>query len=329
LKMRGELGLKRGAKVIDHEYSIQANGLTRSFKRFTAVRDLSLKIKRGEIYGYLGLNGAGKTTTIRMFTGMIKPSAGETWLLGDRIQAGQTSLWRKVGYMIETPHAYPDLTVRQNLEIIRHLRELADLRTVDNVITRLGLTRDADRRAGTLSLGNAQRLGLAKALIHNPELLILDEPANGLDPAGIVEIRNLLKDLAVNQGVTIFISSHILSEIARLANRIGIIHRGRLIKEFSSGELADAEGEQLLVEVREKEKAEAALKLAGINIKSTGPNALTVSSANALAHPEMIATLLVQAGCPPGKLVVQKLDLESYFLKLVGPQAEEKDELKD
>jgi|WetSurMetagenome_2_1015567.scaffolds.fasta_scaffold268286_1 ABC-2 type transport system ATP-binding protein len=216
---------------------IVATGLSKRFGDVQAVDNLSLSIRKGEIYGFLGLNGAGKTTTIRMLLGMIRPSAGSISLFGTEIHAGVTSVWYRVGYMVETPHAYNDLTVKENLEMIRRLRHVEDSRAVEKIIKQLGLGHYANRRAKTLSLGNAQRLGLAKALIHQPDLLMLDEPANALDPAGIVEVRNLLRGLANDLGVTIFISSHILSEVARLATRIGIIHEGKLIKEIETSEL--------------------------------------------------------------------------------------------
>ena len=177
--------------------SILATGLTKRFGDVTAVNDLSLNIRSGEIYGFLGLNGAGKTTTIRMLLGMINPSAGSVSLFGIKVQPNQRSIWQRVGYLVETPHAYPDLTVRENLEIVHRLRHMTDAGAVQRVIEELGLTQYANRRARNLSLGNAQRLGLAKALIHRPDLLILDEPANALDPAGIVEIRNLLRGLPI------------------------------------------------------------------------------------------------------------------------------------
>ena len=159
------------------------------------------------------------------------------------------AIWERVGYLVETPHHYPDLTVRENLEIYRRLRHIQDSKAVDNIIDELSLDRYSQRLTRHLSLGNSQRLGLAKALLHRPDLLILDEPANALDPAGIVEIRNLLRGLAENSGVTIFISSHILSEIARLATRIGIIHEGRLIKEIGTAALLEQEEPRLAVGV--------------------------------------------------------------------------------
>src|SRR5262249_23165165 len=178
----------------------------------------------GEIYAFLGLNGAGKTTTIRMLLGMVRPSAGTAYLLGEPVHADARGPWAQLGYLVESPHAYPELSVRENLEVFRRLRGLRDPKAVERTIERLALTPYAERRAGTLSLGNAQRLGLAKALLHDPAILLLDEPANGLDPAGVVEIRELLRELAHDRGVTIFLSSHLLSELARIATRLGLIH---------------------------------------------------------------------------------------------------------
>ena len=298
--------------------SVIADRLTKRFGDITAVNDLSLKIYRGEIYGFLGLNGAGKTTTIRMLLGMIKPSSGSVSLFGTKILPNQRAVWQRIGYMVETPHAYPDLTVRQNLEIVRRLRHLNDADTVEKIIEQLGLIQYADRRARTLSLGNAQRLGLAKALIHHPDLLLLDEPANALDPAGIVEVRNLLQSLARNNGVTIFISSHILSEIARLATRIGVVHEGRLVKELNPKELTTQEERRLVIDVRNPDLARSALEKANIQVISDGNNSLKITDETSIQYPDKVAKLLVEANCPPTRLVVEQGDLESYFLKLVG-----------
>src|SRR2546423_4444047 len=179
---------------------IEASGLSKRYDTVTAVDSVDIGVDAGEIYALLGLNGAGKTTTIRMLLGMIRPSGGAVMLWGTPVAPSARSVWSRVGYLVETPAAYPELTVRENLEVVRRLRGVTDRGAVDTVIERLDLTRYADRRARTLSLGNAQRLGLAKALIHRPDLLILDEPANGLDPAGVVEIRHLLRDLAEAHG---------------------------------------------------------------------------------------------------------------------------------
>jgi ABC-2 type transport system ATP-binding protein len=303
--------------------AIEANGITKRFGDVLAVNELSLNIHKGEIYGFLGLNGAGKTTTIRMLLGMIKPSKGSVSLFGTKVQPGQRAVWQRVGYMVETPHAYPDLTVRENLEIVRQLRQLPDKNIVEKIMEQMGLSSYANRLARVLSLGNAQRLGLAKALIHHPDLLLLDEPANALDPAGIVEVRNLLCGLAENNGVTIFISSHILSEVARLATRIGVVHQGKLVKELNTDELAEQEGQRLVADVRDTKAALAALAKAGITSKAEGERSLIITDKLALQNPEKIATLLVEADCPPARLVVEQKDLESYFLGLVGANARE------
>jgi ABC-2 type transport system ATP-binding protein len=215
---------------------IQTHQLVKRYGDVTAVDGLSLQVSRGEIYAFLGLNGAGKTTTIRLLLGMVKPTSGEAYILGKRIRFGEAKPWDSVGYLVETADAYPQLTVRENLEAMRRLRPGTGPKAVEEVIERLGLSAYADRRAGTLSLGNAQRLGYLRRSCTS-SLLLLDEPANGLDPAGIVEIRNLLMELAHEQGVTIFVSSHILGEVSRLATRIGIIHQGRLIQELGVDEL--------------------------------------------------------------------------------------------
>jgi ABC-2 type transport system ATP-binding protein len=298
--------------------AIQTNNLTKQYGPVTAVANLSLRVSRGEIYAFLGLNGAGKTTTIRMLLGMVKPSAGEAVLLGRPIRRGGQKPWSSIGYLVETPHAYPELTVRENLEVTRRLRPGTVRPAAVDIIERLGLGPYADRRAGTLSLGNAQRLGLAKALLHQPELLILDEPANGLDPAGIVEIRRLLIDLARQQDVTIFMSSHILGEVARLADRIGIIHQGQLLQELAAAELHRRWRRRLVIRTRDLAAAQAILAGAGFTADLTPDDKIAVQDEIALERPDEIAIRLVRAGHPPTMLNIEQEDLEHYFLRLVG-----------
>jgi ABC-2 type transport system ATP-binding protein len=182
----------------------------------------------------------------------------------------------------------------------------------------LALAPYADRRAGTLSLGNAQRLGLAKALLHEPELLILDEPANGLDPAGVVEVRKLLLGLAQDRGVTVFMASHILSEVARLATRIGVIHRGRLIEELAAEVLERQRRRWLVVDARDRRAARAILTTAGFAVGACQDGVLALTDERAIACPDDVARLLVGAGVPPTRLSVEQEDLETHFLRLVG-----------
>lgn len=235
---------------------IATEALSKHYGRVRAVDELNLEVRRGEIYAFLGRNGAGKTTTIRMMLGLIRPTAGTVRAFGKPIGPDQEWL-RRVGFLVESATAYPNLTVRENLDVQRRLTGAARAAT-ESVIERLSLAEYADRRAGRLSLGNQQRLSLARALLHSPELIILDEPANALDPAGIVEVRQLLRELAA-AGVTVFMSSHILAEVAHLADRIGIVDDGRLVEEASREVLAarareyvrdnftDAEREQALL----------------------------------------------------------------------------------
>lgn len=298
--------------------AIETDSLVKRFGGVTAVDRLSLRVAPGEIYAFLGLNGAGKTTTIRMLLGMVKPTSGEACVLGTRIRVGERKPWASVGYLVETADAYPELSVHENLEAMRRLRPGTPPKAVEHVIERLGLAPYADRRAGTLSLGNAQRLGLAKALLHNPSLLILDEPANGLDPAGIVEIRNLLIELAREEGVTVFMSSHILGEVSRLAKRIGIIHQGRLLQEIDVDELERNRRRRLVLGARDAQGARAVLAAAGFCADAMADGNIAVKDQAAMDQPDDIAARLVLAGYAPTKLNVEEEDLEHYFLRLVG-----------
>jgi ABC-2 type transport system ATP-binding protein len=292
-------------------YAIETNDLSKNYGPVCAVNNVNLRVKLGEIYGFLGLNGAGKTTTIRALLGMIRPSAGNVKVLGQALGPSGRGPWGQVGHLVETPSAYPELTVRENLDIARRLQSLQNPKSVDEVIERLRLTSYADRKAGTLSSGNFQRLGLARALLHHPTLLILDEPANALDPAGIVEIRELLGALVRENGVTVFMSSHILTEVDKLADRIGIIHKGQLIEELDANRLEEIRSRQLVIEARDLVKAREAL--AGFGVASLGDNRLGLKDRRAVETPELIATLLVNAGTPPTHLALEQENLEDYF----------------
>ncbi len=300
--------------------AILTEGLSKRYPGILAVDSLDLHVRHGEIYGFLGLNGAGKTTTIRALLGMVSPSAGKAILLGEQVGPNGRGPWQRVGHMVESPAAYPELTVTENLEIARRLQRVASAEAVSEVIQQMGLGRYADRKAGVLSSGNFQRLALARAFLHKPDLLLLDEPANGLDPAGVVEIRELLKTMAHEQGITVFMSSHILSEVDRLADRIGVIHEGRLIEEYDAETLEQLRSQVLCIEVREMEEASKILLSAGFEVKIID-DALQLSDPRALEAPDEIATLLVNAGHPPLKLAVEHEDLEEHFLRLTGGTA--------
>ena len=299
--------------------TIQTWGLSKRYGNVLAVDAVDLRVDRGEIYGFLGLNGAGKTTTIRALLGMIRPSAGGVSLFGEPIGPRGRGPWRRVGHLVEAPAAYPELTVRENLEIARRLHGVADASVTMRAIDRFGLGAYVDRRAGTLSMGNLQRLGLARALLHEPELVILDEPANGLDPAGVVEVRQLLSAIAREQGVTVFMSSHILAEVDRLATRIGIIHNGRLIEELDMDELERRRARRLAVDARDRSAARSALEAAGYAVSLVGEEgAFVLNEPRALEAPDQVARVLVAASTPPIRLAVEQDDLEQHFLRLTG-----------
>ena len=296
---------------------IKTENLSKHYGDVHAVSEMSLNVRKGEIYGFLGLNGAGKTTTIRMLLGMIRPTSGAAFINGKKVYADNLELWKNIGSLVEIPYSYPNLTVRENLDIIRRLRFISDKNSVDKVIDKLLLRSYADRKTKNLSLGNAQRLGLAKALIHNPEILILDEPTNGLDPAGIHEIREMLGNLATNQGVTIFISSHILGEISRFATRIGIIHEGRLILEVNANQLEKLCRKKLLINANDSISARSILEKNGYTVCETKDGIFEIKDEMAIRNPDDIATIMVNAGCPPTLLQVEEEDLESYFLRTI------------
>lgn len=295
--------------------AIVTKSICKHFGDTHAAKEISIHVKKGEIYGFLGLNGAGKTTLIRMLLGMVKPASGDIEIFGEKLNRNFNQ-WNRIGYLVETPFSYPQLTVYENLEICYQLRGLTNPQCIDEVIERLKLTPYRNKKAGVLSLGNQQRLGLAKALIHKPELLILDEPINGLDPEGIVEIRELLKSLAKN-GVSIFISSHILDEIAKIANRIGIIHKGVLLKELETEELSRLLNRKLVIDCVNNATALHVLDSAGHLVAKNQSGELELMNSSAYNYPENIVKLLSDKEVYAKKILVSTEDLEEFFLRTI------------
>jgi len=299
-------------------HAVEIEHFSKFYGNVRAVHDISLRVKPGEIYGFLGLNGAGKTTTIRAMLGMIHPTAGQINVLGQPVGPAGQGPWGKVGYLVENASAYPDLTVRENLEIARRLHTVESPHAVDEIIDRLGIRPYANRKTGKLSTGNLQRLCLARAILHQPELLILDEPTNGLDPAGVVEIRELLAEMARSHNVTIFMSSHILTEVERLATRIAIIHNGQIIEDLDREKLLRYRMQQLEVQTRNQPLALQSLQAAGYTVKPNGNESLYLLDQRAVTSPEDVAVLLVKANVPPVKLALKQQNLEEHFMQLTG-----------
>ena len=303
--------------------AIKTINLSKKYGKTFVVDDLNLSISSGEIVGFLGLNGAGKTTTMRMLLGLIKPTSGECYIQGNKVDQYNLEVLNEIGYIIETPYSYPDLTVQENLEIVSTLRGIRNKDVIDWVTEKLKLDQYKDKQVKHLSLGNVARLGIAKAIIHKPKILILDEPTNGLDPFGVIEVRELLKELANNLGTTVLISSHKLEEISKVATRIVIIHEGRLIREVESKELDLYLEKKLLVSGRNNKAMKEVLSAKGyqVNFKSDSENNsryLELIDTKSVESSEEIATLLVNAGYPPKMLTVEKEDLENYFLRILN-----------
>jgi ABC-2 type transport system ATP-binding protein len=303
--------------IAARDTAISTRRLAKSYGPVKAVVDVNLDVRRGEIYGFLGRNGAGKTTTIRMLLGLVRPSAGEIRMLGSSLEEDRAGVLSRIGFFVESAAAYPNLTTRENLRIQQRLTG-APSRAVDDVIELLRLGEYCNRQAGRLSLGNRQRLSLARALVHSPELLILDEPANGLDPAGIVEIRALLRRLADERGVTVFMSSHLLDEVEHLADRVGIVHQGSLVEEVDYGDLQENGRLAIEIEVDDVAHAEKVLRdeLGLVELSRSGDASLRISDRS--AKPALIARALVGAGISLQRLVPMEEDLERHFMRLTG-----------
>ena len=241
-------------------YIIETKNLTKVYGEQTVVNSVNLHIEKGSIYGLLGRNGAGKTTIMKMILGLTDISNGEVSVFNQNIKGNEKKIYPRIGAIIETPGFYPNLTGTENLEIFAMLRGTAFPNAVKNALEVVGLPYKDKKLFGNYSLGMKQRLGIANAILHDPEVLILDEPTNGLDPIGIAEVRDFIKDLSVKKGKTILISSHILSEITLLADTVGIIDKGVLLEENSMEELNKKNRKYIILEVSDVSKAATILE---------------------------------------------------------------------
>jgi bacitracin transport system ATP-binding protein len=307
------------------ETVIRTVGLTKHFGDVRAVEDLDLTVRRGEIYGFLGRNGAGKTTTIRMMLALIRPTDGYVEILGQRMMPNAIRAFERIGSMVEAPGFYGNLTVRDNIEMQRDLLGLRRSGWVDEVVEMCSLGDYMSRKAQTLSAGNKQRLGLARALIHKPEILILDEPTNGLDPVGIVDIRTILKKLSADRGITIFLSSHILPEVQQLATRIGIIHKGRLLEEIGLDDLRQRNRTFLEFTVSDTKRAAWVLEeTCGVREYAIHEEG-TVRVYEGLERAAELNRALVEAGLGVTGSRMSEENLEDHFVKLTGGNAADED----
>jgi ABC-2 type transport system ATP-binding protein len=295
--------------------ALRAIALSKAYGKRLAVDHLDLQVDRGELFGFLGPNGAGKTTTIRMALGLIAPTNGSVEILGLEVRHNRSKVLPRVGALVESPALYGYLSGRNNLRAFGDLLGGVPAKRIDEVLDIVSLTgRDKDK-VKTYSMGMKQRLGLAVALLNDPDLLILDEPANGLDPAGIVEMRDLLRALSA-EGKTVFVSSHVLSEVQQICTRVAIINHGKLIRLAPVTELLDAPGE-FEIKVDSPDALVVALRLQPWGQEARVEHGLVISRAPEGRGRELIA-FLVQNGHQPDSVAERQRDLEDIFLSLTG-----------
>ncbi|ABS41241.1 ABC transporter ATP-binding protein [Clostridium botulinum] len=300
------------------ENILKTYNLTRKYGTTAVVDNINMNIKKGEIYGFLGRNGAGKTTTLRMIMGLISPTKGEYELFGKKM--GDREVFGRIGAIIETPGFYPNLTARENLDIHRRLMGIPNKEYVDEALEIVGLTNYdiKKKKVKKYSLGMKQRLGVARALLHKPELLILDEPTNGLDPVGIKEMRETLLDLNKKKEITILVSSHILGEIQQLATKIGIIHNGKLLEEIDYKSFEKKNKHYINLRVDNDKRAVTILEKS-MNIKDyevTEPNKIRIYEM--LDKSNDVAKKMISEGVDVYEVNVMNDTLEDYFVRLTG-----------
>ncbi|MDL5024651.1 MULTISPECIES: ABC transporter ATP-binding protein [Bacillus] len=295
---------------------VVTHDLTKKYKKHTSVDGLNLRMRRGEIYGFLGPNGAGKTTTIRMLLGLIKPTKGNIEIFGQNLNKNRLQILQRIGSLVESPTYYGNLTGYENLEAVRRLRGLPEQR-VNEVLETVRLSKVANRLTKEYSLGMKQRLGIAVALLSSPDLLILDEPTNGLDPSGIQEIRELIKELP-KSGMSVIVSSHLLSEIDQMATQVGIINNGKMIFQDSIASLHQKRKPLLKVGVSDVIEAKTILNRKGLKV-DLQKNYLWLSQ----TEPEFVSeinSILLHSGLSVFRLEEKTRSLEDIFLELTGTE---------
>ncbi len=300
---------------MSHDVAIQTEQLTRRFKQRIAVDNLSLEVRRGEVFGFLGPNGAGKTTTIAMLLGLVKPTSGRAYVLGHDIQREPVAALRRVGAMIESPAFYPYLSGWQNLRVLACADGLPDTR-IAAVLETVDLTQRAQDRYATYSQGMKQRLAIAATLLGDPELILLDEPTNGLDPAGMVDIRSLIRSLA-EQGHTIFLCSHLLHEVEQVCERVAILKEGRILAQ---GSVTDLLHRGRGVQVRVLGDPAHALELLRTQAWIAGVEQqgdLLLVDVPSTCAPD-VNTLLARQNIPVAEIRAYEASLEQFFLEVTG-----------
>ena len=301
-----------------NEVILKTYNITKKYGNQVAVNNVNMTIKKGEIYGFIGQNGAGKTTLIRLITGLIHKTGGEIELLGATGEAELNKSRTMIGSLIETPSFYTNMTARENLEVSRLVRNIPGKKCIDEVLELVGLKDVEKKKVKNFSLGMRQRLGIANALMGNPKLLILDEPINGLDPMGIVEIRELLKKINKEKDMTILISSHILSELSELATTYGIISNGKLIEEITAEELAEKCRQYIDLKVDDTSRAVTLLERElGISDYEVLEDKKIKVFSN-LENVGEVNSILSKSGVIVQSISIKGENLEEYFMNKIG-----------
>lgn len=301
-----------------NEYILRTNNLYKQYKEDFALINVNLEIKKGEIYGFIGQNGAGKTTLLRIATGLAFPSKGTVELFGESSEEGLTQSIKRIGAVIESPAIFPNMSAYENLELHRLQKGIPDKKSIDKTLELVGLQNTGRKKVVNFSLGMKQRLGIAIALLSDPEFLILDEPTNGLDPMGIVELRELIKKLNREKEMTVLISSHILSELHQLATRYGIIHKGKLLEQITASELNKKCRQYLRIKVDNPSKAATVIET---ELDTTDFEVMPDGTIKLYSHLDDIQK--VSKAITKNNLIIEHFsqtgdDLEGYFTKLVG-----------
>lgn len=297
---------------------IETHELTKEYSGISCVDKVNLNIRKGRIYGLLGRNGAGKTTTMKMIVGLLKPTSGNVFVFGEDMEEKKAELLPRIGAMIEKPGFYSNLSAAENLDIFRRLRKIDDKDVIKSALEQVDLPYNSRKKFSEFSLGMKQRLAIANAIMHDPEILILDEPTNGLDPIGIAEMRSFIKNLCKDREKTIFISSHILSEIELLADDIGIIDKGVLYEETSKDSLLDKRRKCIRIRVSDAGQAEriCAGMLASGEYQMTSDEELLVFRKD--VDVESLVKNLVMGGIGIGNVIPVEETLEDYFIRVTG-----------
>ena len=302
---------------------IETHDLCKSYHGRLVVEQLNLTVPEGCVYGFLGPNGAGKSTTMKMLLGLVHPTGGSVELLGHTLnESSRIALLRQTGSLIESPSGYLHLTARENLAIVADLKDV-DRKDIDRVLEIVHLTKDADRKVGQYSLGMKQRLGIAMALLGNPKLLILDEPTNGLDPAGIQEMRSLIASMPQTTGATVLISSHLLGEIEQMVDQVGILNHGRLLFEGSLQQLQKHSRGGIRLRVLDVSKALAVLNEQGMQAaaRTEEPDVVLLPPQDDAALAGLVCAL-AERGAGVVGLTAQTKSLEDIFLSLTQTSGE-------